>query len=323
MRDAQLLIKLFIPILILGFWTSCQSDDVTSVSEVVLIETDSISTPEPLITKEDFTGLEVFNYSLHLPDEFDISYLNIAIGEQRRKLLDQVKDHFSHLVESAEYSGNDWKDEFKRNFIFFDWTGDGKLDLIYTGWGGGEADYVRLFTYKNDSYSEVLTAYQYLVDVEFQGDQIKRIIFGDQGCCDAYIYFETTYDIAHINEQTQADLANRTGIIRGTYFPTNYFDKPIRFQTTTKGYTLRSSPSLDGPAAAILYDELPGNAIGVYPDKTTGVALGEYTDNTGRTWYFVEIDPECQPDESAFYDITELPTKVRGWMSSNYLKSLN
>jgi hypothetical protein len=319
MRNAELIIKLFIPLILSWVWTSCQSDATPKAEEEVFTEIDSISTQDELITKEDFSGLEVFSYSLHLPDEFDISYLNIAIGEQRQKLMDKVKDHFPHLVESAQYSGNDWKDEFKRNFIFFDWTGDGKLDLIYTGWGGGEADYVRLFTYKNDSYNEVLTAYQRLVNVEFEGDQIKRIIFGDPGCCDAYIYFETTYDIVQINEQPQADFTNRTGIIRGTYFPTNYFDKPIRFQTTTKGYTLRSSPSVDGPAATMLYDELPGNAIGIYPNKTTGVALAEYTDNTGRIWYFVEIDPECQPDETAFYDITDLPTIVRGWMISSYL----
>lgn len=319
MRNAELLIKLFIPLIFSWFWTSCQSDSAPQVVEENFTEIDSISTQEELITKEDFSCLEVFSYSLHLPDAFDISYLNLAIEGQRRKLMDKVKDYFPHLVESSEFSGKEWKEEYNRNFIFFDWSGDGKLDLIYTGWGGGEADYVRLFTQENDSFREVLTAYQYLVDVEFHNEQLKRIVFGDQGCCDAYIYFETTYDFVQINKQIKANLANRTGTIRGTYIPKNYFEKPIQFQTTTKRYTLRNSPSLDGPAAPILYDNLPGNAIAVYPEKTTGLALAKYTDNTDRTWYFVEIDPECSPEESAFYEITDLPTKVRGWMSSRYL----
>jgi hypothetical protein len=60
------------------------------------------------------------------------------------------------------------------------------------------------------------------------------------------------------------------------------------------------------------------NIIAEFKKGTKGKALGEKIDNTGRIWWFVEIDSAFKPSNSMFYDIDN--TKLKGWMSSKYLK---
>jgi hypothetical protein len=87
-------------------------------------------------------------------------------------------------------------------------------------------------------------------------------------------------------------------------------------------YYLRLTPEIDTVDQVFAEDMQPDNIIAEFKKGTRGTAYGQSKDETGRVWWFVEINPNDKPVKSFFYDVNEKPTKLKGWMSSNYLKKL-
>ena len=247
----------------------------------------------------------------------DLSKFETISKEEKLKLIDKVEPIFKYL---ATY--DNWQQEVLDDFHFVDLDNDTDLDLVFTGWSGGEPVCVRIYANIKGEYKEVFESYQEITKIEFTSNKLSRILIHDPGCCAAYIAFDEDYSFNVKKDDFKFKLTNRTGLLYPTEEPTDKFDTPINFEVLNDKYYLRLTPNIDTVDQAFAEDMQPDNVIAEFKKGTKGIAYAQRTDDTGRVWWFVEIDPKDKPTKSLFYDIDEKPTKVKGWMSSNYLKKL-
>lgn len=247
----------------------------------------------------------------------DIRLLEKITKEEKLKLIGQLQPHFDYLA-----SHDTWKEEALDDFHFVDLDNDKDLDLIFTGWSGAEPVCVRILNNKDGNYKHVFEAYQKITNLEFSDNKLSRISIHDPGCCAAYIEFDEDYSFNVNKDDFKYNLTNRTALLYPTEEPKDKFENPINFEVLNDKYYLRLTPKIDTVDQAFAEDMQPDNVIGEFKKGTKGVAYAQRADDTGRVWWFVEIDPKDKPTKSLFYDIDEKPTRVKGWMSSNYLRKL-
>jgi hypothetical protein len=247
----------------------------------------------------------------------ELGEMESVTKDEKLKLIEQLQTHFEYL---ASYEG--WKEEALDDFFFVDLDNDRDLDVVFTGWSGGEPVCVRLFNNRGGEYKEVFEAYQKITSIELKDNKLSRISIHDPGCCAAYIEFDEDYSFDVNADDFKFILTNRTALLHPTEEPKEKFSKPINFEVLNDKYFLRLTPKIDTVDQAFAEDMQHDNVIAEFKKGTKGIAYAEATDETGRVWWFVEIDPFHKPTKSLFYDIDEKPTKVKGWMSSNYLKKL-
>jgi hypothetical protein len=238
--------------------------------------------------------------------------------EDKKKHIGQLRHHFEYLA-----SGPDLEDKMLDYFHFIDLDDDGDLDLLFDGWSGGEPMCIRIFNNKNGEYNEVFTAYQKITDLTFEDNKLSKLSVYDPGCCASYIEFDEDYEFMLHKDTFQYTLVNRTAFLFPTEKPVEFLPDVIDFEVQNEPYYLRLTPNIDTAAQVFAEDLQSGNIIATFRKGTKGKAYAEKSDNTGRVWWFVEIDAADKPIHSFFYDIDEKPTRLKGWMSSNYLKKVN
>lgn len=245
----------------------------------------------------------------------DWTELESVSNSEKLALIESVKTEFDYL---ATYET--WKDENLSKFHFIDLDKDGDLDLIFDGWSGGEPTCVRIYLNRNDEYHQVLDEYQIIQDLQMDDHGLSSISIEDPGCCSAYIVFNMEYTVFTSKDTMDFVLDSRTARIENTLLPSKKLGKPVRFSVENDFYFLRATPSID--TTDLWYEGRRGtdNIIAKYSKGAEGTAYGHSTDETGRVWWFVEIDPKYKPIDSHFYDFEERPTKLTGWMSSRFLK---
>lgn len=247
----------------------------------------------------------------------NLSELEKITKEEKLKLVDQLRPQFEYL---ATYDS--WKEETLDDFHFIDLDNDRDLDLVFTGWSGGEPDCVKILINKNGDYKEVFKTFQKITNVQFKNNILSSISIHDPGCCAAYIEFDEDYTFDVKRDKLTYTLTNRTALLYPTEEPKDKFATPINFEVLNDKYFLRLTPKIDTVDQDFAEDTQPDNVIAEFKKGTTGTAYAERTDDTGRVWWFVETDSRYKPARSLFYDIDEKPTRLKGWMSSNYLKKL-
>lgn len=246
----------------------------------------------------------------------DLEKLETITKNEKLKLMDELKPQFEYLA-----SKDTWKEDNLKDFHFVDLDHDSDKDLIFTGWSGAEPVWVRILMNQGGTYKEVFHVFQSIKRMEFRAGRLSHLTIEDPGCCAEYVLFVEDYRVDAKQDQLMFKLTNRTALVQGTEVPRDLFATPISFSVLNDKYFMRSSPKLD-TVDQYYYGE-PGidNIIAEFKKGTRGKSLAEQTDNTGRVWWFVEIDPKFRPVNSKFYDLESKPTKLRGWMSSKYLKA--
>jgi hypothetical protein len=234
----------------------------------------------------------------------------------------------------AEVGDYDPYGENARSFHFFDFTGDGVDDVVYSGpWydrgpnGFSALEGTRFKLYQVMGGRAVLaTSYPGALQRIFRGGRgqpvsLRAVI---HGCCAG-----PEWNVDYLAPVRAGDTVKYEPYLRlmgrgGIVMPTRFLPAPRRFTVSNEQYLLRDSPDIDAKDADgedwYLW-EGHGNAVAEYTRGARGIALAEQTDATGRVWWFVRMDGRTWPRRAQIGEIHDDPMRMDrlGWMSSRFL----
>lgn len=261
--------------------------------------------------------------------------LSLSIGNDSEKLRsfsdDTIYDWNDCVLPSKDYIQSELPkirkcfneyvaniDTLDKFLHFIDFNNDKKLDIIYAGTSGSEADHVVFLINDKSGYTVLYEDYTNLRELEIKDNRLVGYTILDLGCCAEYRRLETKYkittDFSRIHIYTRATTSY-------TEFPKTYFDKPIKFTTSNDLYKLRSSPVIDD-TSIVIYDTI-SNVTSTYIKGSIGYAWAETKDFSGRVWWFVEMEPcKNQINSRLNYSTDSIPIRNLGWMNSSYLKEI-
>lgn len=260
-------------------------------------------------------------------------YLNLKKSEKqddalKDRYIKSLTADYKHIY--AAYTNSDStfdSDSLKKALHVYDINGDGRNDLIFTGRGTGEADITTLILNTGQGFEDVFEDMQYLEKLEFTNGKITSMYIDDPGCCDAYIDFCKIYAVTYQGDTPTFKLVDITASHEKTLIPDNFFDKPVRFEVLNNGYKLRGEPVINDTTEKFSAggQECKGNSIGTISKGAKGTAIAAKTDNTGRVWWFVELDADTKLVDDMFYEEQDvkLTSRKTGWISSRYVKRLS
>jgi hypothetical protein len=261
-------------------------------------------------------------------------HYNLASMEQKpspaelNAFITKNRKDFPQYVDKA--SDVNWYtlDSLKTRLHFLDLDGDHLNDVIFEGRSGGEPTLTQVYLRRGDGYKKVFSDLQGVMHLEWQNGRLYKLYIQNWGCCaDVNIInkvYQLTYDKSSDPKFTQV---YQGCYVNMTVFPVDTLQSPIRFEVLNDRYNIRYAPVIDDTSEQEYSDAnhpSPGNIIGQLSKGATGTAFAKKTDATGREWWFVEIDEEYYPPSLVFPDAAqnEYPTKVAGWISSRFVKTL-
>jgi len=246
------------------------------------------------------------------------------------KQNDRLKDDFIKAnIDAFKNEFAAYNNEFRskkdliKDLHVYDFNADGKDDLIFTGMSGGEPNEIAFILNTASGFKLVFKTFQYIWNLELDHHKISTIYIYDNGCCASYINFNKIYHADYTNKEPEFKLTYLTASVNISSFPQKFLSKPIYFETINDDYKLRLSPKINDIDTVGYGGELrKGNTIGLLARGTKGRTIATTKDNTGRIWWFVELNPESKIKESVFYedeDSKKIAGKM-GWISSRFVK---
>lgn len=224
------------------------------------------------------------------------------------------------LPDQVPVSGNGWRKDNLDEFYFIDLDDDRDRDVIFTGWTGANTDGVLILLTQGNVRRVALRELGSIKNAAFSGNRLSQFTVEDPGCCAEFIVFTKVYSVKAQKDSLKFDIIERTALIDQTELPESWLSITFEFEVMNDKYFMRVSPKVDTVDIEYFGEQANGNIIAEFRKGAKGKALAEKMDDTGRVWWFVEIGPDHKPVTTVFYDIEN--TKVRGWMSSRYLKRL-
>jgi hypothetical protein len=205
------------------------------------------------------------------------------------------------------------------NFHIIDIDKDNDLDIIYSGWSGGESRCIRFYLNKNGKYSSsAFIRGDPTVIRDESNDFIMDVNL--PGCCGDFeirdfliktFVYKDSLSIKFLEERIHHE---------STKPPSTLFEKPINFKVTRDHCSLRVTPENSTSHYYFPSDEATNIYI-IYRYGNEGIALGQKTDKTGRIWWYVEMDATLEQTGSDYKETGILP-KYLGWMNSGFLKRI-
>lgn len=213
------------------------------------------------------------------------------------------------------------------HFKGIDINGDDQLDIIYSGPSGGEPNVVKIFLNTGSDYELVFYGYQGIVKVIWKNERLDQIFLHDWGCCADIRQINSVYQATY-NDGTIPEFNIIYQSVEPQFMakPKVLLEEPIRFSINNDGYKLRLMPNIDDenyyfPDGAI---NRKGNTIGFLNSGYKGTAFGSKVDETGRVWWYVEINNQYEIlDNVLKMDDLEQMTNVVGWISSRYVTKID
>ncbi len=267
-------------------------------------------------------------------DHYHFNWAAIEKKVQRAivtKFINQHPGYFSGYRHPESYSVT--INDLYPCLHFIDLNNDGLDDVIFSGRSTGEGDMVEVFMHTGSDYTKVFEEMQGIVKMDWENKKIKRLYITNWGCCDDYIVdnkiYAVTYDKSNMPQIKQT---YQSANIFKAPKPDSLFDIPFRFEVLNSNYKLRSEPVIDDStvehwnsdaateASAVNYGKGYGNCIALLPENSRGTAIGWKTDNTGRVWWYVEIDAQYALVKNALdYAGKTFSAKTIGWLSSRFV----
>jgi hypothetical protein len=243
-----------------------------------------------------------------------------AVVEPEKEVLIQT------LGLCAERYGEDWT----RYYHFVEVSGDGHVDLIYSGPDFGcdevasEGSKTIIYQNRNGNLVRVFTNDGVVVSLSrtLPWDPVGMVLRYD-GCCGDPFYELDFFKSRFAGELIAFELSDAIQVRRDTPLPEEYYSVPRRFRVTQESYNLRITPSIDDDYRPLFAGpDRRGNVLAEYTVGATGIAFGEKTDETGRVWWFVTMNRTSKPTAIADELGASLTRRVNraGWISSRYLE---
>jgi hypothetical protein len=266
-------------------------------------------------------------------EPLDWSALEVDVGDKMALLQRFIADcpNLGLTQTLGPVEGNpQWVDSVEGNFHFVDFSGDGVVDLVYSGriWtcdvGFFEGMQTVLYhNYKGELTRVVLTAGRITGAWRPGPWEPTSFLVREDGCCDAEY---SVYHILHPERARDGTLTYTAGNYvysrRAMELPDVRFELPRPFRVRQDEYNLRDAPKIP---------QYTDNILAVYGKGATGIAVGEATGPEGRVWWFVVMDAPTRPlrvrelsYETMFRDPADprVGGRYAGWMSSRYLDVL-
>jgi hypothetical protein len=192
-------------------------------------------------------------------------------------------------------------------------NGDGRIDMIFMGFSGGQADITRIYLNFPDSFLLVFEDYQYPSELTVVKGILTSLTMTDPGCGDDYLYFDRAYQVRSDGPKLSFIKGKQTAVYMHTETPGTLFPNPVPFRSASDTLLVRASAAvINEPFNPTL--ENFGNITARYKTKIRGKVLGTSATPSGRDWWYVEIMPDTKPSASILYGTDRLPTFFRGWV---------
>jgi hypothetical protein len=204
-----------------------------------------------------------------------------------------------------------------------DLNNDGLQDVVYSGTSGGEPNIVHLFLQTENGFEQVFEVMQSIDKVTWKGEFLDKVFVSTPGCCADYRLINSVYEVKY-NSQNRpifTKIFQSVEIGDELIKPKNYFNNLIQFEVNNDGYKLRLAPIIDNETE-FHWLEITGNTFATLKQGTRGTALASSLDETGRTWWYVEIDFNSNVQNCILTTPDQFPTKIIGWLSSRFVTEL-
>lgn len=249
-------------------------------------------------------------------NEFKWSAIEKLNAKLKGQLIKEFPKEFQFYRESRSLT------ELDSCLHVFDFNNDGLDDIIFDGWSGGEPRLIEIFINTGQTFEKIFTDYQGIKKLTFEKNRVTKLYIDDWGCCCDYTDRNKIYEVDYSSKIPSLRIVSQLQYINNTVFPESYFNKPVKFEVINNNYNIRLSPVIDDTTHNGYCGELRnGNYTGKLKSGDTGYALAEKKDATGRTWWYVAINPNEKILESLYFDAQDEPKSYKlGWISSRYVK---
>jgi hypothetical protein len=252
---------------------------------------------------------------IHVPKPQKISLKKFTVPRQGKiieSFIARHPDQFPQFTNDSlrRFSLND----LKKCLYPVNINGDDLPDMIFSGYSGGESDFIRIYLNQKDSFSLVFEDYQYITKFTQINGLLTELQTGDIGCSGDYLYFTRNYTVKQEQREPVFVKGKQEVVYQYTEEPSTWYPRPVSFTTKADTMLVRaSSAQLNEPF--IPYLDTFGNIIAKYRTRAKGVVLAGKSYGKGNNWYYVEVFPDASPSASILYDIEKIPTFIRGWVS--------
>ena len=272
---------------------------------------------------------QVAPYVIRKCEPFKWSNYEISVSKQfKDSVLNTFRPMYTKF--SGEHPTN-LPGNFTDSFHFVELNGDGRVDLIYQGWTGGEGTIVDFYINTGKSYKKVFSDFMELLDLHLEKKKLISFVIYNPGCCAEMVQFERHYQVSpqfDCKLQWQGAILEGMSAFERKIEPDSFFGNQFQFQTLNEDYALRYQPLISDTAPVEIWEALPdnrkprGNIVAVFPKGAIGTAWAHKTDSTGREWWLVEMKPLKYLKFDAYYELDDFPTHYIGWMSSRFVKRI-
>ncbi len=254
-----------------------------------------------------------------------VSWNQYEINYSKKLKLEKIKKIKDDLIKYLE--SNDELQNNLHNFHFFDYNGDGNIDIIYTGDAGTDSERTLIFVRgDNSDYVKKFDKFGSVVNLSSaicQKTPPYTFVLKEVECCGGNCVVYQAYQPVNENGSFQLHLSMKYSIIKGTKFPDVYFNKKLLFRVTSDIYNLRLNPTIDSVTTNVGL-HIRGNVVAEYSKGAEGYAIAQTKDKTGRIWWFVIMLNNNKPIQSIFDggDNGDYKFYSLGWISSKYLEKV-
>ncbi len=275
----------------------------------------SLQSQIPIKTYTTATDTCYWKRYVNIPKPEKLRLNKIAEGGHRKEIdrfIDMYLDDFPQFTNDSGSTKN--VRDLRKSLYPVEINGDGRVDIIFTGYSGGPSDLTRIYLNRDDHFELVFEDYQYLTVFKKKKGILASLQTGDIGAGDDFLYFTRDYEVNWEQGTPVFIKGKQTVACKYTEEPSRNFKTPVPFRSTADTLMVRASAArLNEPFNPRM--DTFGNIVARYRQKIRGEALAVKTLGNGNTWYYVEIFPGVVPAASILYQAEKVPTFLRGWVS--------
>jgi hypothetical protein len=216
---------------------------------------------------------------------------------------------------------------------FLDFSGDGVVDLIYSGpdiacdHPVARGERTALLQAKGGEFSEVFVSSGAIVGMwrEAPWQPVSLVVRTESCCGDVFVHYSYLYPVQRRGSLGYQEY-NHIVFVVDMPLPETVYDAPRPFVIRQGPYNLRATPGIDDDYEwpySRPFDRT-GNVLAAYRYGATGIALGERQSPDGETWWFVLMDVASRPlgirGYQGAWESAPPRQQLVGWMSPDFLR---